>query len=94
MSTRIQDIGGYQSCKFFLATIADLDRNELSDYIDKLADEVEDIEKYLIDVVLSAKGSLQYADIGHMTSARVNVYVERISAKLTAESGIKGKEYL
>jgi hypothetical protein len=55
---------------------------------------VEGIETYLIDVVLAAKGSLQYADIGHMTSARVNVYVERISAKLTAESGIKGKEYL
>jgi hypothetical protein len=94
MSARIQDICGYQSCKFFLATIADLDRNALSDYIDKLAEEVEDIEKYLIDVVLAAKGSLQYADIGHMTSARVNVYVERIGAKNTADSGTKGKEFL
>lgn len=55
---------------------------------------MEGIEKYLIDVVLAANGSLQYADIGHMTSARVNVYVERISAKHTAESGTKGKEYL
>lgn len=55
---------------------------------------MEDIEKYMIDVVLAAKGSLQYADIGHMTSARVNVYVERISAKQSAESGVKGKEYL
>lgn len=55
---------------------------------------MEGIETYLIDVVLAAKGSLQYADIGYMTSARVNVYVERISAKLTAESGTKGKEYL
>jgi hypothetical protein len=55
---------------------------------------VEDIETYLIDVVLAAKGSLQYADIGHMTSSRVNVYVERISAKQKAETGTKGVEYL
>jgi hypothetical protein len=71
-----------------------LDRNELSDYIDKLANEVEEIEKYLIDVVLAAKGSLQYADIGYMTSSRVNIYVERISAKNSTESGVKPTEYL
>jgi hypothetical protein len=71
-----------------------MDRQELSDYIDNLAEEVEDIEKYLIDITLAAKGALQYAEIMCMSSTKVNLFVERIEAKIKAETGVKGKEYL
>jgi hypothetical protein len=47
-----------------------------------------------MDIVLASYGSLQYADIWHMTSEKIKMFTARILAKNQAESGTSAKEYL
>jgi hypothetical protein len=71
-----------------------MDNIALNAYIDMLAVDVAATEEYLMDIVLASYGSLQYADIWHMTSEKIKLFIARILAKNQAESGTSAKEYL
>lgn len=74
--------------------MARLNHSDLSEYIDKLAVEAEEIETYLIDLTLASNGTFQYDDLLQMPIEKINTIYARLEKKIKADSGIKGTEYL
>lgn len=71
-----------------------MDRDQLQEYINKLAVESENLHEFLIDLGLYSNGSIPYRDLLQMPMQRIKQVKERLEHKMKKDAGSKGQEYL